>query len=1115
LRESLWLTHERVNRAVAEIENALLLCRGRGYTKFDDEAVSASEVQRQAVEFARQVQRKNGKTGAGSDAELLGVMGRLYEALVPSVLTNEQGEPMPGESQAAGGFAGPLMDSRSEGFLSVFDKVLDPPPTWIERMSESQSGWEAESTAWLATSQSQTLQRASGSPPSWVRKMRSGSPWQEAFVADQTKKRSEVQGIPSLVRQMKSELGLLPMFSPPITSQFANPQSGLTPWDRLALRLAVGHLLSWESWNHRAAAEFAKTRERVESQREELATFGPLAQRLREYERQRHDQLERVALATDDNPFRIGMRMVRGWDRVQEAWQGSGGTNRDTRLAALAILQAKLAGKFGDPDLFRWLAEDGREELWRNRSVLMTLARLNAVENLLRRKKDHAIYTPPDARLHPRWVGYEPLGGSNLRNYELVIGPSETLVVMPLLSCQGSGLVEETFRVPLAPSGQLSNPAWAGRVVGERRLEFWSARQQFTAQLAGSEFFLDRRRLENRETDALANGDIGPVWFKLVLDIDFKGPADWCDSRGRVVTPPAVYHFNSGLATTSKHGNALEPGLRVLSVDLGVRDFAACSVFELVQGKPERGLSFIADAKRDLWAKHERSFLLALPGEKPNEGDLTGRSAAYDQLGLLRRDLNRLRDILRLKICEAPTDRVTALADLRASLETESAAGRASSFDLPMIESLDSAQSQSQPIWEAAVDRVYRDAEARLSGQLGSWRKQSRPRAVAGLDRRERRGYRGGKSAWNIEYLEGVRRLLQGWSLRGRQRGQINRADRQRRGVFAAGLLKHINGLKRDRTKSGSDFLVQAARGYLPGKLCGWERKFEPCRLILFEDLARYQFRTDRPRRENARLMRWSHREIRSEVEQQAALYGIVVTATGAGFTSRFHATTGAPGCRTRVLSDEDLTSPAVVTQLGFLAERLRVDPTAFRPGMRVPWDSGNEFATLGPDGHLVVIHADINAAQNLQRRFWTRHGDAYRVSVVQAALKDRAAWYPDAEGTRLRGALTRLIGGDGYSRLVPSADDDGLILERVPRKHWREVVGSDQSNNIDGEIDELELELAEWADTEPAVRQGEKTVLFRDPSGHVLRSDRWYESKEFWGRVHRRIASALRIVGG
>ncbi|NQT40732.1 MAG: type V CRISPR-associated protein Cas12b [Planctomycetes bacterium] len=1116
LRQSLWLTHSVVNGAVAEIERILLLCRGRGYHTGEDEVVSADEVRGAALSLAREIQEQNGKPGAGTDEDVLAGLQSLYESLVPSVMLDEAGKPREGSAQAAGGFASPMMDPNSEGFQSVFDKILDPPPAWIVQMEQEIDGWQEQSVAWLETAESDRLQRASGSPPAWVRRLRAGQPWQDAFVADQVKKRKETTGVPLLIRRLKTELGLLPLLRPPITSQLDGDRSGLTPWDRLALRLAVAHLLSWESWNHRAASEHERVRQRVEKQGTQIEPMGELIEEFRQYETDRHENLRRVALVDDSAPFRIGVRMIRNWDRVRQAWLGDDRTSQAARLRTITDLQTKLGNRFGDPDLFRWMAEDGRERLWEPQDPLPLLARFNALERLLARKKDHAVFTPPDARLHPKWTGYEAPGGANLRNYGLTIEQAGLTVTLRLLSIGDDGLQEEPVEIPLAPSAQLDAPSWRGEGRRDRRLVFRSANQEFSAQLGGSEILFHRRHLENREAAGLADGDVGSVWFKLVLDVDSQAPADWLDGHGRVAVPPTVHHFNTALANRSRHTADLGPGLRVLSVDLGLRTFAACSVFELVEGKPPKGLAYLADRDKDLWAQHERSFLLTLPGEKADGEQAAGRRAAYEELGSLRRGLGLLKSILTASIEESVERQRQTVEEFRNRETQQETTGTTPLIEPAQLAELESTIDTNPSTWQSKADEIYRAVETRLGEQIGQWRKRTRPRATDQADRLERRAYAGGKSAWPLEYLDNVRRFLIGWSLHGRQYGQINRLDRERRGTFAAGLLTHINALKQDRVKTGSDLIVQAARGFVPGEHKGWVRQYAPCRLILFEDLARYLFRKDRSRAENSRLMKWSHRNIVAETEMQAEVYGLVVRKIGAGYSSRFHARSGAPGYRSRVLTAADLESPWMIRQLQGLADQLHIPVDQFTPGTRVPWEGGEEFVSLTPDGKSVVIHADINAAQNLQRRFWTRHGDAYRIMAMEVKHGALTAWYPDSQGVRLRGSLSTVVGDDGYARLVPADDGDGWVLEKVTRAQWRRATGTQATDSGEEAVDELDLQMADATGDEAALERGAgRRAFFRDPSGLVLREDRWYEAKVYWGQVRHWTAVSLGLVDG
>jgi hypothetical protein len=1108
LRQNIWLTHDIVNAAVIEFERILLLCRGSGYQTGEGQPISAEVVQAKALEWARQVQQKNRMPNAGSDSELLDTLRKFYEELVPSIRLNEKGEPLDGDAQAANAFASPMMDASSEGFQSIFSKILDPMPEWVSAMQKDQTGWLESSITWLQTPEAQQLQKASGSPPRWVRRLKQDQSWQEEFIADQQKKATEIKGIPTLIHHMRVDLGLLPMLAPPITSCFADGRTGLTPWDRLAFRLAVAHLLSWESWNHRAQKEHQQVKVRLEQQASKLASYGDMVEKLRVYETERHEELKKTtALADDRRIFRIGIRATRSWDRVVEAWEKTGIT-KQKRIEALSELQNKLGRQFGDPDLYRWLAEEGREPLWQCPELLPAIARFNAIERLIGRKKEQALYTPPDARNHPRWLMYEATGGSNLKTYELCSNQGILVLHLPCLEIKEGKYLEVKHVIPLAPSGQL-DAATLEKSNKKVKIVFTSARQQFSAELGGGEIFLKRRHLENRKTDELEHGNIGPVWFKLVLDVDSQAPSEWLDGRGRIATPAAVHHFKTALVNKSKHAESLAPGLRILSVDLGVRTFASCAVFELRKGAPQNRLAFLADADQNLWACHERSFLLTLPGEGTNAEVHAARRKAFDELGSLRRDIRRLKDMLRLSVKESCEERLAALTVLSQSILEESQRGCKTIFGNLALDPLKTILTCPMPVWQGEIKKQYHILEKILGMDVHNWRKHSRPRTFDVDDRKARRGYAPGKSAWAIDYLESVRKLLQSWSLHGREFGEIRRLNLDSHGTFAVRLLDHINAIKDDRIKSGSDLIIQAARGFLPDKGKGWVQRFEPCRMILFEDLARYLFRTDRSRRENSLLMRWSHREIIREATMQAEIYGISLDTVGAGFTSRFHARSGTPGIRIRVLAPEDFDTPTPSKTISQLAEQLGIDLGSLRPGVRVPWQGGEDFATLEAGGKLSVIHADINAAQNLQKRFWTRHADAYRLTAAEIRQNGISYWYPDRDGVRLRGALSTIVGGDGYARLVPADDGEGFVLEKVLKSRWAKAITDKAISGDESGLDEIEADIAEAADEENW-EQGGRGTFFRDPSGFVLRADRWYESKVFWGRVQRRISVAL-----
>jgi hypothetical protein len=82
----------------------------------------------------------------------------------------------------------------------------------------------------------------------------------------------------------------------------------------------------------------------------------------------------------------------------------------------------------------------------------------------------------------------------------------------------------------------------------------------------------------------------------------------------------------------------------VLAVDLGLRTFAACSVYELCTDRPEHKAAFPVE-ELGWWAVHERSFQLALPNEAVGAEGTPWQQLAWQELQRLRCALNRYRAV--------------------------------------------------------------------------------------------------------------------------------------------------------------------------------------------------------------------------------------------------------------------------------------------------------------------------------------------------------------------------------------------------------------------------------------------------------------------------------------
>jgi len=263
--------------------------------------------------------------------------------------------------------------------------------------------------------------------------------------------------------------------------------------------------------------------------------------------------------------------------------------------------------------------------------------------------------------------------------------------------------------------------------------------------------------------------------------------------------------------------------------------------------------------------------------------------------------------------------------------------------------------------------------------------------------------------------------------------------------------------------------------------------------------------------------MKWNHREILTEAAMQAEIYGMVVVTTSAGFSSRYAASSGAPGMRCRYLRRDDFEDgrpkPYVVAELEWMLGNSRSNEVAetqnalkenIQPGTWVPWNGGEMFVTLKPNGKPHMIHADINAAQNLQRRFWNRCGDAFRITCTADTIDGVQCYKLDREpAPRLLGALQQMEGGGGPFYLKDETGGQRYVMTPFAGKTGRTPpVREDVS--IEDALEEALVELDEDSG-------GARETFFRDPSGILFNTRYWIPSKLFWSHVRARVWSVLR----
>lgn len=229
-------------------------------------------------------------------------------------------------------------------------------------------------------------------------------------------------------------------------------------------------------------------------------------------------------------------------------------------------------------------------------------------------------------------------------------------VRLPLLSLGENGRlkdIEHPFSI--APSGQFREPVFQrqGNVIHVNYNS--SSGEIFSGKMGAADLMFDWEWLRHKDPERVADGYIGPAFLKVSFDLSSQLPEGWTGKR-----PKMVNYFLSAKGN-NKHQSEVTAGLRILSVDMGVRSFASCSVFELCKESINSGaLSFKTDCD-GLWAVHERSFILRLPDEELDRNRLEWRRNQRNELRQLRQGLSRYRKLYVLDKLESEQDRREAL----------------------------------------------------------------------------------------------------------------------------------------------------------------------------------------------------------------------------------------------------------------------------------------------------------------------------------------------------------------------------------------------------------------------------------------------------------------------
>jgi hypothetical protein len=1104
-RKGLGYTHCRINDVVRQYEQQALEMRQddvilRGET-------DGEEFFRPGEEWAGDLRRRLEEKGIFVDGEskTLDDVKCLYRRFVKSYDKAKSGK-----AQDSRGVHSLLCDKSSRADqcrVEILKKLK-----WLVEEDEPPVDWKERLAAQI--DEDPSLTKPPHRPPTWINeyneykkegKKEDKEKWMKSLL-DYVRSKKKEEGDPNDPVSRLRETGVLPIWDPIIKTKGA---SALTGYERMAFSHSVGHLLSWESGRHNAVSGKKKIKKKLKDLQRQAKSMKTEIAHLKDFEKNREEHLKKVALWSEESSYHLTKGDTRGWKKLREWLKENEDSSEEKRKERLVEMQSEDPRKYGSPEVMEWLAEKDQQFLasCNNGDPVSLLVAINELERKYEKRRELPLFTFTDAISSPRFVGFEKPESSSISRFDIREVGNKKQAVLPLLvkSDDGNEVVEKMY-FEIAPSKQMREL----KVTKEGKKTYLTFVSQDTldlvkAELCGSNLLFSRDKLKSK--DDLLNGQLGDVYLKISISYpdDKKLYQSRFDAAGYLMKA-------SGNRDKEQRPPSVTKGLRIMGVDAGIRS-QAISVIELVDQVQETQFGKVDEFS----IMHQRSALLTLPGERPDKKEIERRREARDTwyrafslVGLLA-NVRRLADETdskkRKKINKELIERFKSMEGLdRDFVERfESMEGLGLEKLNPYDEGHQEWVERIVPIYEIFenfVGKVVSEVLNELKGPSG------KERSFARL---------GGKSMWQLEQLEKMRKLVLKWDRHSKPGVPIRRFDRSKQGTVAKKLLNEINSLKEDRVKTTADGDVQAARGrvYIDGR---WVQRHEPADIMVLEDLSRYLFKTDRPAHENSQLMRWTHRAIEKVIKQQARDAGIVVVTTSAAFSSRFDSVTGAPGVRCMVVSKRHIEILKKETEGEWLRKKLikkglkEDEIEKLVPGALVPMDGGEIFVTLDKYGHICQRHADINAAQNVVLWFVRGHDRQFRLVAWSFKVDDGSLFVNRDVGQRLKS----LLGGlavvlhpldDSSTRFTTvSYEDDEALEQALGVKVKGMYKEEERTCGEDEEDDDIE-ELLD--DTKPS--NDDRKVFFRDVSGVFFSKNEWITHDRFWGYTSQRILKALR----
>ena len=945
---------------------------------------------------------------------------------------------------------------------------------------------------------------------------------------------------------------LIPIFTKFTDIKKITAKLSPTALDRMIFAQAIEKLLSYESWCKLMIKERfdkeVKIKE-LENKCENKQERDKIFEILEKYEEERQKTFEQDSGFAKKGKFYITGRMLKGFDEIKEKWLKEKDRSEQNLINILNKYQTDNSKLVGDRNLFEFIIKLENQCLWNGDIDYLKIKRDINKNQIWLDRPEMPRFTMPDFKKHPLWYRYEDPSNSNFRNYKIEVVKDENYITIPLITERNNEYFEENYTFNLAKLKKLSENITFIPKSKNKEFEFIdsndeeedkkdqkkskqyikycdTAKNTSYGKSGGIRLYFNRNELENykdgKKMDSytvftLSIRDYKSLFAKEKLQpqifntVDNKITSLKIQKKfGNEEQTNFLSYFTQNQITkkdwmdekTFQNVKELNEGIRVLSVDLGQRFFAAVSCFEIMSEIDNNKLFFnlndqnhkiIRINDKNYYAKHIYSKTIKLSGEdddlykerKINKNYKLSYQERKNKIGIFTRQINKLNQLLKI-IRNDEIDKEKFKELIETTKRYVKNTYNDGIIDWNNVDNKILSYENKED-----VINLHKELDKKLEIDFKEFIRECRKPIFRS----------GGLSMQRIEFLEKLNKLKRKWVARTQKSAESIVLTPK----FGYKLKEHINELKDNRVKQGVNYILMTALGYIKDNEIkndskkkqkeDWVKKNRACQIILMEKLTEYTFAEDRPREENSKLRMWSHRQIFNFLQQKASLWGILVGDVFAPYTSKCLSDNNAPGIRCHQVTKKDLIDNSwflkiVVKDDAFCdlieINKENVKNKSIKINDILPLRGGELFASI-KDGKLHIVQADINASRNIAKRFLSQ------INPFRVVLKK------DKDET------FHLKNEPNYLKNYYS------ILNFVPTNEELTFFKVEENKDIKPtkriKMDKHEKESTDEGDD----YSKNQIALFRDDSGIFFDKSLWVDGKIFWSVVKNKMTKLLR----